>query len=541
TRHPTVSIGKSDDFLARFGAASESERAGMLQAHIRAALGLVLGLDADHLIAPDAPWMDLGLDSLMMVEVKNRLEKSFGLTLPVELMMADVTTEALAAHVAGKLCDLADRPATTAAALSTPPPNLEEAMWAQMLERVQAIPQAFNTVDDQRGRQVLIDGRWRVDFASCNYLGLDLEPEVMAAIGPAVEKWGTHPSWTRAVASPAPYAELERELAEILVATDTLVFPSISLLHMGVLPVLAGFDGVILKDAAAHHSIHEACLRARSEGVEWLDFRHNNPADLAEKLARYRPERTKIIVTDGAYSMGGAYPPLPAYVRLAKEHNATVYIDDAHGFGILGERPDETQPYGYGGGGIVRRFGLGYEADRIVYVAGLSKAFSSYAAFVTCSDPQMKARLQASGPYVFSGPTSTASLATALAGLRLNRTIGDERRARILRLTRRLVKEASVLGFEVDNEGDFPIVGVVMGPWDQMMTACRILWEHDILVTPATFPAVPMNRNLVRFSITAANTEVEVSQAIAALAAVRRAVGDTPEVSALGHVEAMSA
>jgi myxalamid-type polyketide synthase MxaB len=534
TRQAAAKPAQSDDFLARFAAAAQTDRLALLQAHIRSTLGLVLGLDANQAIAPTAAWMDLGLDSLMMVEIKNRLEKSFSLTLPVELMMADISTAALADHVLGKLGDRGEAPPTPPA----PAPDLESAIWAQMLERVQAIPQAFNSVDAQRGRQVLIDGRWRTDFASCNYLGFDLEPSIAAAIAPAVEKWGTHPSWTRAVASPAPYAELERELAHTLGCADTLVFPSISLLHLGVLPVLAGFDGVILKDAAAHHSIHEACLRAQPEGVDWLDFRHNDLADLAEKLASYRPERTKIIATDGAYSMGGDDPPLPDYVRLAKQHNALVYVDDAHGFGLFGERPDDAMPYGYGGGGIVRRFGLNYEADRIVYVAGLSKAFSSYAAFVTCADQRLKAMLQASGPYVFSGPTSTASLATALAGLRLNRLVGDARRALIHRLTRRLVGEARALGFEVDNEGDFPIVGVVMGGWEQMMCACRTLWEHDILITPATFPAVPMNRNLVRFSVTSANTDAEITQAVAALEAVRRALQGRPALACAEPVSA---
>jgi 7-keto-8-aminopelargonate synthetase-like enzyme len=133
----------------------------------------------------------------------------------------------------------------------------------------------------------------------------------------------------------------------------------------------------------------------------------------------------------------------------------------------------------------------------------------------------MKVRFQASGPYVFSGPTSVASLASALAGLRLNRTDGDERRTTIFRLTRRLVTAARQLGFEVDNAADFPVVGVVIGEWPAMLRACQVLWEHDILITPATFPAVPMNRNLVRFSVTAANTPAEVEQAIRALEAVR--------------------
>ena len=98
-------------------------------------------------------------------------------------------------------------------------------------------------------------------------------------IPPAVAEWGVHPSWTRAVASPRLYDDLERELAAFVGAPTTLVFPSISLLHVGVLPLLAGYDGVILKDAEAHHSIHEACLRAQANGAEWVHFPHGDADD----------------------------------------------------------------------------------------------------------------------------------------------------------------------------------------------------------------------------------------------------------------------
>lgn len=306
----------------------------------------------------------------------------------------------------------------------------------------------------------------------------------------------------------------------MLEVPDTLVFPSISLLHLGVLPTLAGYQGIILTDAAAHHSIAEACMRAQAGGTEWRDFRHNDLADLEGKLAREPRSRTKIIATDGVYSMGSPNPPLAEYSRLAKQYNATVYVDDAHGFGIIGESPNEEMPYGRGGSGIVRHLGLDYEADRIVYVAGLSKAFSSYGAFITCHG-DTKLLLQTSGPYVFSGPTSVASLATALAGLKLNQRDGDSRRSQILKLTRRLTDAARQLEFEVDNAGEFPIVGIVMGNWDRMVSGCQTLWDHDILITPATFPAVPANRNMVRFSITSANTDQEIDQAIGALRAVR--------------------
>src|SRR6516165_3844102 len=470
----------------------------------------------------------------MMVEIKNRLETSLRLTFPIEMLMRDVSIQTVSDFVFGKLAAGAEEDAPR---VQAPPLEDPVALRLEIREGMREIPQFYARADDQRGRRVLIGGRWRSDFASCNYLGFDLEPEIMSAIPAAVERWGTHPSWTRAVASPALYGELERELAQMVGAPDTLVFPSISLLHLGVLPALADYNGVILTDASAHHSIAEACMRAQAEGTEWVEVRHSDVADLESKLAKYDRARTKIIATDGVYSMGSPNPPLPKYVQLAKKYNATVYVDDAHGFGVVGAAPDEDLPYGYGGVGIVRHMGLDYQRDRIIYVAGLSKAFSSYAAFVTCSDEKMKLMLQTSGPYVFSGPTAVACLATALAGLRLNRRDGNARRRHIHRLTRRLVREALSMGFEVDNGSDFPIVGVVMGGWEEMVTACRILWDHDILITPATFPAVPATRNLVRFSITSANTDEEMDQAIQALAAVWEALhpaaADRPAETAL--------
>jgi 7-keto-8-aminopelargonate synthetase-like enzyme len=457
----------------------------------------------------------------MTVDLKNRLESMLRVTLPVEKLVRDTDSRTLAGFLLQKLNDAGppDGVATSdaaAAATDGPVPD-DDDIQRLALE----IPQMFVTADEQRGRQVLVGGRWRHDFASCNYLGLDLHPEVMAAIPPALAEWGVHPSWTRAVASPRPYEDLERELAAFVGAPATLVFPSISLLHAGVLPLLAGPDGVILKDTEAHHTIHEGCLRAKANGAEWANFPHGDVGDLEKRLARYRPGRTKVIATDGVYSMGSSHPPLVEYARLAREYDALLYVDDAHGFGVIGEAPDAESPYGRRGNGMVRHLGLDYVRDRIVYVAGLSKAFSSYAAFVTCFDEKMKWNLQGAGPFVFSGPTCVACLASALAGLRVNSCEGDPKRRQIYRLTHRFVTAVRGLGFEVDNAGFFPVVGVVMGDFEVLVRACKLLWEHDVLVTPAIYPAVPLNRNLVRFSITAANTESEVEHAIAALRAVR--------------------
>jgi myxalamid-type polyketide synthase MxaB len=518
------------NFLKAFHAAPEADRQSVFEEHILETVRRTLGLGAGHTIARAEAWSALGVDSLMMVEIINRLEASLRLKLPVEMMAREASIRSVSDFALPKLKESAPPGETTGpASTAHAEQNSDQAlnMRTGFREDIDKIPQIIRTATDQRRRQVLIDERWRCDFASCNYLGLDLEPEIWDAIPEAVERWGTHPSWTRAVASPAIYAELEQELAKMLGAPDTLVFPSISLLHMGALPALAGYNGIILTDAAAHHSIAEACMRAQAGGTEWRDFRHNDLGDLESKLAHEPRSRTKIIATDGVYSMGSPAPPLAEYSRLAKQYNAIVYVDDAHGFGIIGESPERKMPYGHGGNGIVRHLGLDYEADRIFYVAGLSKAFSSYGAFITCHG-ETKLLLQSSGPYVFSGPTNVASLATALAGLKLNQRDGDSRREQIFRLTRRLIDAAHALDFEVDNANDFPIVGVVMGDWDRMVRGCQTLWEHDILITPAMFPAVPANRNLVRFSVTSANTDAEIDQAIGGLRAIREAWRQLP-------------
>jgi myxalamid-type polyketide synthase MxaB len=506
----------AEPILHRLQASPPEQRAALLKAYLHAQLTHVLRLDASQSVSPTQAWHDLGLDSLMAVELRTRLHGELHMMIPLDKLHQGATLETIAAFILDRL-DVDSH----AQGPSPAPPQAEERQENILPKAiVQQIPQLLAIVDAQRERQVLIDGRWVCDFASCNYLGLDLHPKVSDAIPEALTKWGVHPSWTRAVASPGIYDTLERELANLVGAPETLVFPSISLLHLGVLQLLAGHNGVILKDTAAHHSIYEACCRAQANGTEWGEFRHNDPQDLAQKLASYRLERTKIIAVDGIFSMAGHYPPLREYAELAKTYNAIIYIDDGHGIGIMGENPSEELPYGYKGNGIVRHVGLDYAEDRIVYVAGLSKAFSSYGAFITCTDPETKAYIANAGTFGYSGPSPVASLASALAGLEVNREEGDERRKQIYYLTHKLVTTAQNIGFEVENENAFPIVGVVVGQVEQLIQACQLLWEHQILITPAFYPVVPKHRCLMRFSMTAANTEAEVDQAIEALQAV---------------------
>src|SRR5215210_7546072 len=169
----------------------------------------------------------------------------------------------------------------------------------------------------------------------------------------------------------------------------------------------------------------------------------------------------------------------------------------------------------------------------------MSKAFSSMVAFVTCADEAEKRRLSAASTAVFSGPSPTASLASAIAGLKISRDDeGSTIRSRLLSLTRQLVLGARALGFAVDNNELFPLVSVRIGEVSDVVKACNLLWEHGILITPALFPAVPIDCGALRFTVTAANTEDQVQQAIEALRKVREELFPREEPPALAVLPA---
>ena len=391
------------------------------------------------------------------------------------------------------------------------------------------VPQFLRTVDEQRERSLRIEGRWITDFASANYLGLDLHPAVKAAIEPAIAKWGVHPSWTRVVASPAIYDDLERKLADFVGVPETLVFPTVTLTHMGVLPLLVKAGDSLLLDEHGHRSLHEAAAVVSARGGTVTLFRHGDSEDLEQKLAAAAGSRAVIVACDGVYSMTGEELPLAAMLAQCRRHGARLYVDDAHGFGVLGADPTEDMPYGRGGGGLLRKSGVKEGLEDVIYVAGLSKSFSSLAAFVSCRDAEEKQRLSAAATWVFSGPCQTASLATAIAGLDISLSAeGEELRAKLLGLTRLLVTNARELGFVVENQNLFPLVSIVIGSVKDVVEACRILWRHGILITPAVYPTVPLHRSMLRFTLTAANNEEQVFQAIEALAEIRDLIPAAP-------------
>src|SRR3954453_22469512 len=290
------------------------------------------------------------------------------------------------------------------------------AACSELAELERSNPMTDAVIDEIDGRMIRIGDKWLADFASCNYLGFDLEREIIDAVPAYLDAWGTHPSWSRLLGSPVLYEQIEEQLTALLGTEDSLVLPTITHIHMSVIPLLAA-SGTIFLDARAQKTIYDGCQVARARGAAVKRFRFEDPDHLDELLGAER-DPTRLVVMDGVNSMTGNAPDIAAFARVAREHGALLYVDDAHGFGVIGEDPSAETPYGHRGNSVIRHAGETY--DNVVLVGGFSKAYSSLLAFVACPTDVKDLLKVAAPPYLYSGPSPVASLATVLAGFDVN-------------------------------------------------------------------------------------------------------------------------
>ena len=289
---------------------------------------------------------------------------------------------------------------------------------------------------------------------------------------------------------------------------------------MSVIPLLAA-SGTIFLDARAHKTIYDGCQIAKARGVAVRRFRFEDPEHLDQLLSQER-DPTRLVCLDGVNSMTGNAPDLAAFAAVAREHGALLYVDDAHGFGVIGERsPLEPCPYGIRGNSIVRHAGESYE--NVVLVGGFSKAYSSLLAFIACPTDVKDLLKVAAPPYLYSGPSPVASLATVLAGFDVNEARGDALRTRLWALTDRVLTAMRILGVETPNRSGLPIIEVPLRDHRRIDAVGRFLFDHGVYVTLAAYPLVPKDEVGFRIQLTAANTDDEVDTLIEAVEALAEA------------------
>jgi 8-amino-7-oxononanoate synthase len=382
--------------------------------------------------------------------------------------------------------------------------------WADLERLRSGNPMYDATIEEIDGRRIRVGEHWLSDFASCNYLGFDLEPEIIDSIGEQVRRWGTHPGWSRLLGNPALYPQIEEQLTELLGAADTLVLPTITHIHMSVIPILAG-QGAILLDSQAHKTIYDGCVHARGLGATVQRFRTGDHEHLAELLRQVPAGQSRLVCMDGVNSMTGNAPDLKAFAGVCRENDALLYVDDAHGFGVLGERAEnETSPYGTRGNSVVKYCGETY--DNIVLVGGFSKSYSSLLAFLALPTWLKNHLKVAAAPYLYSGPAPTASLATVLAGMAVNEKRGDAIRADLYLKSKLVLDHVRGLGVYTPNVGSTPVIELPLAAGQDIDAVGKMLWARGIYVTLAAYPLVPRHEVGFRAQVTAANTVGEIEQ-----------------------------
>jgi 8-amino-7-oxononanoate synthase len=394
-------------------------------------------------------------------------------------------------------------------------------------------PMMDAVIEEIDGRMIRVGEHWLADFASCNYLGFDLDREIIESVPAYLDTWGTHPSWSRLLGSPVLYERIEARLTELLGCEDSLVLPTITHIHASVIPVLAA-SGTIFLDARAHKTIYDGCQVARSRGAAVRRFRFEDPGHLDELLAADH-DRVRLVCMDGVNSMTGNPPDLRAFAEVTRRHGALLYVDDAHGFGLVGERtPSEPCEYGSRGNSIVRHFGESYED--LVLVGGFSKAYSSLLAFIACPSEIKNLLKVAAPPYLYSGPSPVASLATVLSGFDVNDKRGDELRGVVHSHTVRMLQALKALDVHTPNHSELPIVEVPLRDHERIGAVGELLFERGVYVTLAAYPLVPKAEVGFRVQLTAANTDTEVDTLIAAVTELAEQ-GELQSASAPGTAE----
>lgn len=388
-------------------------------------------------------------------------------------------------------------------------------------------PMLDAVIDEIDGRRIRIGEHWLADFASCNYLGLDLDLEVIDSVPEYLNAWGTHPSWSRLLGSPVLYEQIEEKLAELLGCEDTLLLPTITHIHMSVIPVLAG-SGTIFLDGRAHKTIYDGCSIAKGHGATVHRFRHADPEHLEELLREGSPS-PRVIAMDGVNSMTGNAPDVSEFARLARDYDALLYIDDAHGFGVIGERrPEELCDYGMRGNSIIRHLGETY--DNVIMVAGFSKAYSSLLAYLALPTRLKDVLKVAAPPYLYSGPSPVASLATTWVGLHVNEKRGDRYRLAIHRKTHRVLDRLHELDIYTPNASGYPVIEIPLASHEDIDEVGRYIFDRGIYATMAAYPLVPKDEVGFRVQITAANGDDQIDL-------LRQVLGEINERFQLQHEE----
>jgi glycine C-acetyltransferase len=349
-----------------------------------------------------------------------------------------------------------------------------------------------------------------LNLCSNNYLGFCNDPVLKEAAKRAIDEYGVGPGAVRTIAGTMKlHLELERKLAEFKGAEAVVSFQSGFCANLATIPALVGREDVIFSDELNHASIIDGCRLSRAEIIRYA---HCDVDDLKAKLQEHRHKfRRALIVTDGVFSMDGDIAPLPEIVKLAREYDAFVMVDDAHGEGVLGK----------GGRGITDHFGLHGEVD--IEVGTLSKAFGVVGGYVAGSYELCEYLRQRGRPFLFSSAVTPADVAACIAAVDILLQ-SEDRVQRLWENACYFQNGLKSLGFDI-GKTQTPITPVMLGEAPLAQEFSKRLFEEGIFAQAIGYPTVPRGAARIRVMISAVHTKEDLDFALEKFAKVGRELG----------------
>ncbi len=333
-----------------------------------------------------------------------------------------------------------------------------------------------------------VDGREVIVLCSNNYLGLTTHPKLKKAAREAIESHGVGSGAVRAISGTMDlHMELEERLAKFKGSEASLTYPTGFMVNSGLIPQLAGRGDLIVSDELNHGSIIDGVRLTRADRAI---YKHNDTEDLAlvlDEAEIHDPEYRRIlIITDGVFSMDGDIAPLNDVAKLGEEHGAMVYVDDAHGEGVLGE----------GGRGIVSYFGLDHGKVQ-VEMGTFSKAYGTIGGHISGSESLAKFAWNKSRTWLLSSSHPPPVVAATIAAIDVLETEPHHVK-KLWRNTSYFKKAVDDLGFDT-GRSQTPIIPLIVGESSKANRLSNMLYEEGIFVVPIVFPMVA--RDLARIRV----------------------------------------
>lgn len=371
-----------------------------------------------------------------------------------------------------------------------------QSMFEQTLQKLRAerLARHLRLIESAPDTSVIIEGRPVILMASNNYLGLATHPALKEAAIDATNRFGVGAGAARLISGTLPpHQALETALTRFKGTEAALTFSSGYLANIGMIPALVEPQSLILADRLCHASLIDGC---RLSGASFRVFQHQDMDHLASLLAKHGSRRPALIVTEGVFSMDGDLAPLPHLVQLAREYHARLYVDDAHGTGVLG----------FEGRGTLEHFGM--EADIPWHMGTLGKALGTSGAYVAGLSSAIEYLVTTCRSFLYTTAPPPATVAAARAALMIIQQ-EPERRERLHAKRRWLQEGLAALGYQVRPTVS-PIMPIRIGDPEKALTMSQRLLEAGVYVPAIRPPTVPRGTSRLRLTVTSEHTQEQL-------------------------------